>query len=134
MMTQEMLVKFFEENEKDIRDMVLQAAVYVYNPDRETCATLEKGLRALGEQGNKSAIALYCAVAVCNNNCGTFSEKIAMEMIFESKAIKEYHDLIRDEFQEDADPESYDYYWAAPTLWLSKMLSGERSEIIEQTG
>ncbi len=134
MITQEMLVKFFEENEKEIREMVLQAAVYVYTPDRETCAILESGLRALGEKGNKNAIALYCAVTACDNNCGTFSEKIATEMIFDYKAIKEYHDLIHDEFQEAADPESYDYYWAAPTIWLSKMLSGERSGIIEQTG
>ena len=124
-MEKEQVLAFFEDNYEKMKDMILSVTIWSDAPDENLCKTMAKGLQTLANSGSKRAAALYCATAGYRNNKGTFSDDVAMNLVFSVDAMNEYHKLIKDEFY-SVDLELYDYLYAFPVMQFMKNLSIEQ--------
>ena len=120
MMSKEQLMNFFDSNFSEVKEMVFNAAVFSYEPDKETCMALSEGLRILANAGNKNAAVLYCAIATYGDNADCFSTDVAGELLFAAEALDEYHELIKEEFEDVVDEDHFDYMYEFPVIYFFK--------------
>lgn len=125
-MEKEQLLLFFEEKYSQMKDMILSITIWSDDPDENLCKTMAEGLQILANSGNKKAAALYCATAAYDNNEDTFSEDIAVNLVFTADAVEEYHKLVEDEFYSIVDAEYYDYLYAFPAVHFMRNVSGDQ--------
>ena len=111
-------VLFFDSDFEEVVDMIFNVAVFSLEPEKESCKTIESGLRKLAEYENKNACAVYAIITAYNNCCECFSESFALECVFKNKTLELYHEMAEKYFREIVDEEFFSSLYSAPAMWL----------------
>ena len=120
-MDRKKLLEIFEENIDIMTDMIFKTTLHLDRPNEYNCKILEAGLKELADMGNPDAAAIYAVITASSECRESFAEDTAMRILFETKAINKYHELIKREY-EDCYEEYYNYLYAAPSIWHCETL------------
>lgn len=116
-------LEFIDDNLPQMKDMIMSITVFHGGePNEELCGLIADNLFFFARTGSKLAAAMYCISAAYNKDSDIFSAYTAIALLFSGNAVKEYHDLVRDEFADIMDDEEYKYFYTFPAIEFFKQL------------